>query len=329
MKRKARTPSMAFFSAPTLAMYSGRPGTLSVDDFGDRLLANYAKARAKDTKLTKVRFLEQLPGFLELEALRLWRKNKDTVLTAPADPGELSTWDPLDEVVKLFKKEFGGASAEQVRELMNLKKKTNETCKMLRSRLEYLAEETGLLNNQEQAMKFVEALPQKLHEQVTPILYSKGQNGVYTLDQAFEVADRLDLATAYASGRKGQLSKDEDEYATKAVTTNAKATALGKISCFRCGREGHGISECQMKPDVICSVCQKKGHMAAACWTKHGKPPFVGQPSSQNNWGNKEETISDIVVQFKELKIEFQKLVEQVAQVVKGRSATIHDMDEY
>jgi hypothetical protein len=41
-------------------------------------------------------------------------------------------------VVKLFKKEFGAASAEQVRELHSLKKGPHETIRMLKSRLERL-----------------------------------------------------------------------------------------------------------------------------------------------------------------------------------------------
>ncbi|GAQ89172.1 hypothetical protein KFL_004940010 [Klebsormidium nitens] len=83
---------------------------------------------------------------------------------------------------------------------------------MLRSRLEYLADETGLLNGQEMAIKFVEALPEKLRVRVEPIVYAMGANGVYTLNQAFEVADRLDLATAYADGRRGKTKEDNDSY---------------------------------------------------------------------------------------------------------------------
>jgi hypothetical protein len=38
-------------------MFSGRPGTQSVEDFEDWLLAAYAKARSKDKKLAKAEFL--------------------------------------------------------------------------------------------------------------------------------------------------------------------------------------------------------------------------------------------------------------------------------
>jgi hypothetical protein len=50
-------------------IFSGRPGTRSVEDFEDRLLAAHAKARSKDKKLAKAEFLLQLPGGLEHEAL--------------------------------------------------------------------------------------------------------------------------------------------------------------------------------------------------------------------------------------------------------------------
>ena len=314
---------MSLFPASSLAMYSGRPGTLSVEDFGDRLLANYAKAKSKDTRLTKARFLEQLPGFLEQEALRSWRKNKDRVLTAPAVAAELAQWDPLEEVVRLFKTEFGGASAEQVRELTSLKKKPNETCRMLHSRLEYLADETGLLNSQEMAIKFVEALPEKLRVRVEPIVYSMGANGVYTLDQAFKVADRQDLATAYADGRRGKTKEDTSTDSYGVSEADAKAFQDGRI-CFRCGREGHVLSECQVKADVQCSVCQKKGHMAAACWTKHGKPGVVA-----NQRAYPQEGVKEIALELKELKGQVQKLLEHFGRVVNAKSGAGQGMDKY
>jgi hypothetical protein len=36
-----------------------------VEDFDDRLLAAYAKAKSKDKRLTEAEFLLQLPAFLE------------------------------------------------------------------------------------------------------------------------------------------------------------------------------------------------------------------------------------------------------------------------
>jgi hypothetical protein len=68
-----------------LQMFSGRPDSQSVEDFEDRLLATYAKARLKDKKLSKAEFLLQLPGVLEYEALQLWRKKRDEILTEPED----------------------------------------------------------------------------------------------------------------------------------------------------------------------------------------------------------------------------------------------------
>jgi hypothetical protein len=88
-------------------MFSGRPGTQSVEDFEDRLLAAYAKARSKDKKLAKAEFLLQLPRVLEHEALQLWRKKRDEILAEPEDGEERKAWDPIAAVIKLFKEHFG------------------------------------------------------------------------------------------------------------------------------------------------------------------------------------------------------------------------------
>jgi hypothetical protein len=74
-------------------------------------------------------------------------------------PEDASDWNPIADVIALFKEHFGVASAAKVRELQTLKKREDETCRMLRSRIERLAEETGLLNAREQALTFVNALP--------------------------------------------------------------------------------------------------------------------------------------------------------------------------
>jgi hypothetical protein len=88
-------------------MFSGRPGSQSVEDFEDRLLAVYAKARLKDKKLTKAEFCCSFPGVLEYEALQLWRKKRDEILTEPEDAEKSKVWDPLANVIKLFKEHFG------------------------------------------------------------------------------------------------------------------------------------------------------------------------------------------------------------------------------
>jgi hypothetical protein len=71
---------------------------------------------------------------------------------------------------------------------------------MLRSRLERLCEETGLLTEQEKAVKFVKALEPELRAQVQPVLYASSQGEHYSLEQTFSIAEKIDLASAYADG---------------------------------------------------------------------------------------------------------------------------------
>jgi hypothetical protein len=57
--------------------------------------------------------------------------------------------NPNADLIAIFKEHFEVASAAKVRKLQTLQKHDDETCRMLRSRLEHLAEETGLLNARE------------------------------------------------------------------------------------------------------------------------------------------------------------------------------------
>jgi hypothetical protein len=138
---------------------------------------------------------------LECEALCVWRKHRGDILE-PRGVAEGVAWDPIEEVVKLFKKEFGATSAEQVQELQNLTRREGETCRILKARLEQLSEETGLLNEQERAVAFVGALLDALRLQVKPLMWSPSEGGVYSLEKAFQVAKRMDLAKPFAMGRR-------------------------------------------------------------------------------------------------------------------------------
>jgi hypothetical protein len=119
-------------SLSSVGLFSGRPGTQSVEDFEDRLLAAYVKARSKDKKLLQADFLLQLPAYLEHEALQLWRKHRKNILTKPEGASD-KDWDPIADVIALFKEHFGLANAAKVRELQILKKREDETFRMLRS----------------------------------------------------------------------------------------------------------------------------------------------------------------------------------------------------
>jgi hypothetical protein len=149
--------------------------------------------------LTEADFLLQLPAYLEHEALQLWRKCRKNILIKPEGASDRD-WDPIADVIALFKEHFGVASAAKVRELQTLKKRKDETCRMLRSRLECLAEETGLLNARGQAMTFVNALPPALRERIEPIMWARSPSGIYSLDDAagirgWQSLDNLVLGT--------------------------------------------------------------------------------------------------------------------------------------
>ena len=127
--------------------YNGRPGGLALDDFWDWIEAAFWKAVSKK-KISRADFCRQMPGFLEHEALHLWRRERASILTLPVGvvPDD---WDPIKDMVELFRREFETPSPEMVHELLNLRKRPEETCRMLRSRLERLNERTGILTGRE------------------------------------------------------------------------------------------------------------------------------------------------------------------------------------
>lgn len=160
--------------------YDGRPGGVALDDFWDWIEGTYWKAVSKKASLSRADFCRQMPCFLQHEALHLWRKEKDSILTAPEDT-PVKDWDPIEDMVDLFRREFETASPAMVDELLTLKKGPGETCRMLRSRLEMLNERTAILTEKEAARKFVQALPEELRAQLQPVLWvnSPGGGGVH------------------------------------------------------------------------------------------------------------------------------------------------------
>jgi hypothetical protein len=254
----------------------------------------------KEKKLIKAEFLLQLPAYLEHEALQLWSKNREEILREPADGEKLKTWEPIAAVIKLFKEHFRVANAAKVLELQTLRKRANETCRMLKSRVERLAEDTGLLNGRKQAMAFVKALPVKLRERVEPILWANSPAGVHTLEAAFQVAERIELAQAYATGMQGWA--DQRGSSTQrgvAMQTAAEDDGL----CFRCGEAGHQAANCKGRVGR-CSECGKPGHKSAVCSKAY--------PELKPDW-----VTERVVAENQGLSAKVDKLAEQVAQLAQ------------
>jgi hypothetical protein len=179
---------------------------MPLDDLWDKLDALFAAQEAKSSskqKFTKAVFLRQLPIHLEHEALQVWRKHWKRILAPPSNDSA-GALDPIEEVIRLFRKEFGVASANKVRELHRLRRRDDKTCRMLKGRLEQLADETGLLSKREKALAFVRAQPREFQKQVMSVLCANSKGGQNTLEEAFEIAKKIiDLATLYAEGLQG------------------------------------------------------------------------------------------------------------------------------
>jgi hypothetical protein len=241
---------------------------MPLETFEDRLRAEFFKQEAKGAggkhKLTVPVFLQQVPSWLDHEALEVWRERKGEVLAEPAaaEAGKSTMeWDPIGKLVQIFRQEFQKASAEIVVEILQLKRQPQKTCRMLKARVKRLSRETGLLNELEQARKFVSALEAPLRAQVEPVLWGQSPGGIYTLDQAFEVAERIDLARALSEGLlaegRRQTGGTPREVTAMAVTAGPAAT----VGCYRCGAHAHRAQECPVSRNVMCTGCGKTGHM--------------------------------------------------------------------
>jgi hypothetical protein len=145
---------------------------------------------------------------------------------------------------------------------------------MLKTRVKRLSRETGLLNELRQACKFVSALETPLRPQAEPVLWGLNPRGIYTLDQAFELVKRIDLARALSEGvlaegwrQIGGAPKEVSAMAVKVVPT-------ATVGCYRCGAPAHRAQECSISQDMVCTSCGKTGHMEVTVGARIGA---VGQ----------------------------------------------------
>jgi hypothetical protein len=284
----------------------------------------------KNKKLSKAEFLLQLPAVLEHEALQLWRKKRDEILTEPEDGEQRKVRDPLADVIKLFKEHFGVPSAEKVRELQTLRKGERETCRMLKSRVERLAEETGLLNGREQAMAFVKALLAELRQRVEPVLWAQSPSGVYSLDAAFQVAERIELAQAYAAGMQG--------WTESGGSSGRRVSAMQAVDetegpCYNCGARSGDNKAAACRQDVgRCTACNKKGHKEAICWRAHPelKPDWM-TGSSGGVSQSLSQKVDKLAEQLEQLARQVAVLAGKPVRSASARQATLegHDGREY
>jgi hypothetical protein len=114
------------------------------------------------------------------------------------------TWNPIEQVIRLFREEFEVASADKESESCTGcgRRTMKPTGCSLKGGLERLADKTGLLNEREKALAFVRVLPVEL-QKLMPVLYASSKGVAKNFGGGFEIVEKIDLATAYAEGLKG------------------------------------------------------------------------------------------------------------------------------
>lgn len=137
---------------------------------------------------------------------------------------------------------------------------------MIRNRMGRLAEETGLLNGREQAHGLCEGLASRVAPaRVEPILWANSPSGIYTLESALQVAERIELAQAYAAEMQGWA---DSRGGSSKQRGSAHAASVHEGEYYRCGGSGHRANAC-ISSQARCIACYKRGHTEAMCWTTH------------------------------------------------------------
>jgi hypothetical protein len=104
------------------------------------------------------------------------------------------------------------------------------------------------------------------------------EGGVYSLEKAFLVSERMDLAKAFAVGRRrGGEQQLEVVAAASGVGIVTYAADKAPPACYRFRQHGHKAHACALPRMVVCETCSTEGHATTACWQKTGKPEWANQ----------------------------------------------------
>jgi hypothetical protein len=128
---------------------------------------------------------------------------------------------------------------------------------------------------------------------VKPVLYAKSDAGHYTLEQGFEVAEKIDLATAYAEemddeGDQPRPLSRASRFANMggpgAQGSPQRRQAVQGSRAMGVGRPSdHQSRECGLSLSVTCANCGKLGHVKKACWEVN--------PSLKPDWARSKEPL--------------------------------------
>jgi hypothetical protein len=172
------------------------------------------------------------------------------------------------------------------------------------------------------------------------VLYANSKKGQYTLEEAFEIAEKIDLATAYAEGLQGWQQGGTSAVGERRGGGEPRGFARARVAaaaadmrggpCYRCGAADHMAKECHLGSKVTCGVCHKAGHMREACWEVNPllRTAWAGAGSKEDSGANSRDRA------IKDLKAQVAELTRQVAALAgkpvwNARQAEMRPLEEY
>jgi len=235
-------------------------GTTPVDEFLTVLEGTGALAKWTDDQLIAIALLKlrgRAKQFLDSEP---------TLRTT-------TSWRTLKEQLRSqFRRQYIKGSA--VKNFIECRQRTNETCRQYLTRLKLLGNRTIELTGDQNKD---EILTRKLEEDITtqftlglvmPLKQRVLSGDPQSLEDALKIAEREESIENLVHPSSSKECRVVSKPSTSYYKPNKEIKSAAKYKCIRCQKEGHTVNFCKEKDRRSCFICHEKGHISSVCPNK-------------------------------------------------------------